>query len=106
MTDEILRYLKLVNWLDLQSQYKTKATQFFVVWAVRIIILGQLVGKILIAILSFRVGMSKNKNTDHRINGTCAIMSIQVTYKTNHVSLLCDSTLSNALNFCFLCILF
>ena len=29
-------------------------------------------------------------------------MSSQVTYETNHISLLCDSTMSSALNFCFL----
>ena len=53
-----------------------------------------------ILILSFRVGTSKN-NTDHQVNETCAIISIQVTYETDHISLLHDSTMSNALNFCF-----
>ena len=58
----------------------------------------------LIIILSFWVGTSKNKNTDHEVKETCTIMSIQVTYETDHISLLCDSAMSNALNFCFLCI--
>ena len=48
---------------------------------------------------------SKNKNIDHGVKDTCAIMSTQVTYKINHVSLLQDSPISSALNFCFLCIL-
>ena len=34
-------------------------------------------------ILSFRVGTSKNKNTDHWVEGTCAIISIHVTYETD-----------------------
>ena len=68
------------------------------------IISGQLVGKILIIILSFRVGTSKN-NIDHQVNETCAIISIQVTYETDHIPLLHDSTMSDALSFCFLCIL-
>ena len=32
-------------------------------------------------------------------------MSIQVTYETDHISLNRDSTMSDALIFCFLCIL-
>ena len=44
---------------------------------------------------------SKNKNVDHRIKETCAIKAIQVTYETNYISLLCDSTMSNALFFVF-----
>ena len=55
--------------------------------------------------LSFRVGTSKNKNTDDRVKETCATVSIQFTYETDHISLLGDSTMSNALNICFLCIL-
>ena len=31
-------------------------------------------------------------------------MSTQVTYETDHVSLLCDSPISSALNFYFLCV--
>ena len=45
----------------------------------RMIISGQLVGKIII-ILSFRASTSKNKNADHWVKETCAITSIQVTY--------------------------
>ena len=66
---------------------------------------GQSVGKILIIMLGFRVGTSKNKNADHRVKETCAIMSVQITYESHCVSLLRDSTMSNVLNFCFLCIL-
>ena len=72
----------------------------FVVWAVKRIISGQSISKIIIIIiLSFRVGISKNKNTDHRVKETCAIMSTQITCETGHISLLCDSTLSSALIF-------
>ena len=46
------------------------------------------------------VGSSKNENID-QVKETWAIMSTQVAYKTNHVSLLCDSTISIAQNFCF-----
>ena len=46
----------------------------------RMIISGQLVGKIIIIILSFRTSTSKNKNADHWVKETCAITSIQVTY--------------------------
>ena len=48
--------------------------------------------KILIIILSFRVGTSKNNNIDHQETRA------QVTYETNH------STMSYALYFCFICI--
>ena len=48
---------------------------------------------------------SKNKNTDQRVKETYATMPIQVTYESNHISLLHDSAMSNALNFCFLRIL-
>ena len=41
------------------------------------------------------------KNADHRVKETCAIISIQVTYETNHISLLHDSTMLNALIFVF-----
>ena len=47
------------------------------------------------------VSTSKNKNTDHRLKEICAIMSIKITYKTDHISLLHDSTMQNALNFGF-----
>ena len=62
--------------------------------------LGQSVGEIIIIILSCRVGTSKNKNIDHQVLETCA----QVTYKTDYISVLCHSTMSGALSFCFLCI--
>ena len=60
---------------------------------------GRSVGKIKIIMLSFRVGTSKNKNVDHRVKETYAVMSTQVTCETNHVSTR-DSTVSNALNLC------
>ena len=81
---------------------EVKATQFFVVWAARRIISGQLVGKIITIILSFRVSTSENKSHDHRVKETCDIRSIQVTYETNNISLLQDSTMSNVLIFCIL----
>ena len=31
--------------------------------------------------------MSKNKNFDHQFKGICAIISTQVTYETDHISL-------------------
>ena len=58
--------------------------------------LGWLFGKIIIVILSF---ISKNKNIDHQVKETCAIMSAQVTNEINHISLLCDSAMSGAPNF-------
>ena len=58
--------------------------------------MGWFIGKIFIIILSFRVGISKNKNIDHGVKETCAIMSTQVTYETGHTSFLCDSTMSSA----------
>ena len=51
---------------------KVKATSFFVVQAVGRIISGRSVGKIIIIILSLRVGKSKNKNINHRGKETCA----------------------------------
>ena len=50
---------------------KAKATSFFVVQAVGRIISGRSVGKIIIIILSLRVGKSKNKNINHRGKETC-----------------------------------
>ena len=47
------------------------------------------VGKIILIILSFRVGTSTNKK------------NIKVRYESSHSLLLCDSTASSALNFCF-----
>ena len=65
---------------------------------------GWSVGKMIIT-LSFRVGISKNENIDWWLKETYAIMSTQVTYETNHISLLCDSMMSRVPNFCFLYIL-
>ena len=59
------------------------------------IISGRSVGKIIIIILSFRVGISKNKNIDHRSKETCTIMSTQVTYEKDQIPLLPDSTMSS-----------
>ena len=59
----------------------------FIVWAVGRIISGQSVGKIILTIPRFRVCEYNNKNIDHRVKRTCAIMSTQVTYETNHISL-------------------
>ena len=55
----------------------------------------------MIIIPSFRIGISKNKNIIYEVKETCAIMSTQVTYETNHISLLCDSTTLSAPTFCF-----
>ena len=65
--------------------------------------MGGSIGKILIIILSFGVGTSKNKNTDHRVKETDDGMSIQVTHETDLIYLLRDSTMSNPLNYCFSC---
>ena len=54
-------------------------------------------------ILSIRVSTSKNENIDHQDKETSTMISKQVTYETDKISLPCDSTLSSALNFCFLC---
>ena len=80
---------------------KVNATEFFVVQAVGEIISGRSVSKIKIIFLSFRVSISKNKNADHRVKQTCAIRSIKATYEIDHISLLRDSTMSSALNFCY-----
>ena len=56
--------------------------------------LGQLVKKLII-ILSLRVDTSKNRNINHLGKKTCV-------YKSNYISLPCDSMMSSALNFCFL----
>ena len=62
--------------------------------------MGQSISKIII-ILSFRISISKNKNIDHGVKQSCAIISTQVTYELNHISVLGHSTISSALNFCF-----
>ena len=49
---------------------------------------GWSVGKTIIIIVSFMVGTSKNKNIDHQVKETCAIISTQVTYENDHISLL------------------
>ena len=59
---------------------------------------------IIIVSLSFRVSTPKIKNIDHRVKGTCATDSTQVTYETDNIYLLRDSTMSSALNFC--CVFF
>ena len=66
---------------------------------------GWSVGKVTIIFLSFTVGTSKNKSTHDGVKETCAIMSTQVTYEIDHVSLIQDSTIRRALNSCFLFIL-
>ena len=68
--------------------------------------MGWLVSKIMIIILSFRVSTSENKNIDHGVKETWAIISTQVTYETEHMSLLFDSAVSGAPNFCFLFLYF
>ena len=75
---------------------KAKATYFFVVPAVGRITLGRSVGKIIIIIINLRVrnDTSKNKNIDHGVKETCAIMSKQATYEIDHICLLRDSTIS------------
>ena len=45
--------------------------------------------------------INNHKNIDHRVKETCAIISTQVTYEIDHISLLQNSTISSALNFCF-----
>ena len=49
---------------------------------------GRSVGKIMIIILSFWIGTSKNKNIDHHVKESYTITSIQVTCETDHISLL------------------
>ena len=64
--------------------------------------MGRSIGKIIIIILSFRVDTSKNKNIDHLVKKkTRAIRLTHVIYETDQVSLLQDSTISSAQNFCF-----
>ena len=63
-----------------------KATEFCVIQAVWRIILGQLIGKIIIIVLSFRVRTSKNKNMDHQ--GYIWKWPYSLTYWFNNVK--CD----------------
>ena len=51
------------------------------------------------------LGISKNKGIDHWVKETCAIMSTQVTYETDHISVLCHPIMSSTVNFCLLWIL-
>ena len=75
---------------------KAKATSFFVVRLVKRIISDRPVGKIII-IPSFSVGLSENKNIDNGVKETSAIISTQVTYEIDHISLFQDSTKPSAL---------
>ena len=52
--------------------------------------------------LGFRFSLSENKNADHQVKGICSIRSIQITYEMDHISLLCNSTMHNALIFIFM----
>ena len=63
--------------------------------------MGRSVGKIIVILLSVGVGTTKNKNVDNGVKGTSVIMSTQVTYEIDHISLLQDSKISSVLNFCF-----
>ena len=63
--------------------------------AVGRIIMGWLVGKIIMIILSFRVGTSENKNSDTRVKGTCAIMATQVTFLLHYIFFCVFRTYSN-----------
>ena len=63
--------------------------------------MGRSVGKIIVILLSVGVGTTKNKNIDNGVKGTSVIMSTQVTYEIDHISLLQDSKISSVLNFCF-----
>ena len=93
-------YPKIWYKLD-KGTHKKQGNLIFVVRALGGIILGRLVGKIIIRILSFRISISKNINIDHGVTQTCAIMSPQVTYETNHIFVLCYSTILNSINFLF-----
>ena len=70
---------------------------------VRRIILGQLVGKkkkiiiIIIIITNIAFHTSKNKNVDQQGKEDCT----WGTWESDHVTLLCDSTMPSAINFYF-----
>ena len=74
---------------------RQKQLNFFVVWALGGINSGRSVDKTIIITQSLKVGTSKNINIDQRGKETCA-------FKSDHISLLHDSTISNTLKFCFL----
>ena len=86
---------KIIFLLKRSLSYHTKAnaTKFFVVQAVGRITSGRSVGKIIIN-LRVRNDASKNKNIDHGVKETCAIMSKQVAYEIDHICLLRDSAIS------------
>ena len=56
--------------------FRLRPLNFLLYWESRELIL------MIIKSLSFRVGTSKNKNTDHRFKESCATMSTQVRYET------------------------
>ena len=64
---------------------KAEATSFYVIRAIVRILSGRSFGNIMIIILRFRVGASKNKIL---IKETCAIILVQVIYETGQISLL------------------
>ena len=82
-----------VFWLSLALL--AEGNIILVVWTVGRIMLDWSVGKIII--LSFRLGSTKNKNIDHWGKEAYAVMSTQVPYEIDHISLLRSSTMSSAL---------
>ena len=94
-----MRVVSITSFNDYESlsffQCKAKATKFFVVRAVGKIISGRLVGK------TTTIGStSKKKNIDHRVKET--VITTQVIYETDRISLILDSKISSALNFCII----
>ena len=80
-------------WKKIIAQWFKKYFLIYYILKLKILAVGRVisdrsVGKIKIIILSLRVGTSKNKNIDHGVKETCAIMSTQVTYEIDHISLL------------------
>ena len=61
---------------------------------------------VIIKIIKLRVGAYKDKNIDNQVQETCSIKPTEFTYKsyTTYISLLCNVTISTALNL-FLCLL-
>ena len=62
--------------------FRLRPLNFLLYWQSGELIWVWSVDKIIIKSLSFRVGTSKNKNTDHRFKESCATMSTQVRYET------------------------
>ena len=60
-----------------------------------IIIIIIIITIIIIMISNLGFSTSKNKNIDHQGKENCA-------YESDHISLLCNSMMPSALNFCFL----